>query len=66
MIKGTGWAVENENNPEGFNRFVENLPFGRMGIPEEVANVVTFLCSKQASLVNGTCVTVDGGESKSF
>jgi 3-oxoacyl-[acyl-carrier protein] reductase len=66
MIEGTGWTVEKENDPQGFSSFVENLPLGRMGIPEEVANVVTFLCSKQASLVNGACITVDGGESKSF
>lgn len=66
MIEGTGWTVEKEKNPEGFNRFIENLPLGRMGLPEEVANVVAFLCSKQASLVNGACISVDGGESKSF
>jgi 3-oxoacyl-[acyl-carrier protein] reductase len=66
MIEGTGWTKEKEKNPEGFNRFVENLPLGRMGLPEEVANVVAFLCSKQASLVNGACISVDGGESKSF
>jgi NAD(P)-dependent dehydrogenase (short-subunit alcohol dehydrogenase family) len=31
----------------------------------EVANVVAFLCSEQASLVNGACVAVDGGQSRS-
>ena len=33
---------------------------------EEVAAVVTFLCSTQASLVNGANITVDGGQSRSF
>jgi len=42
------------------------LPLGRLGTPEEVANVVVFLCSELASLVNGSCISVDGGESKSF
>jgi 3-oxoacyl-[acyl-carrier protein] reductase len=38
-----------------------DLPFGRMGKPSEVADVVTFLVSPRASYVSGTIVTVDGG-----
>jgi 3-oxoacyl-[acyl-carrier protein] reductase len=38
-----------------------NLPFGRMGKPREVADVVTFLVSPRASYISGTVVTVDGG-----
>jgi NAD(P)-dependent dehydrogenase (short-subunit alcohol dehydrogenase family) len=38
-----------------------DLPFGRMGKPSEVADVVTFLVSPRASYVSGTVVTVDGG-----
>ena len=38
-----------------------NLPFGRMGKPSEVADVVTFLVSPRASYVSGTIVTVDAG-----
>ena len=34
--------------------------------PEDVANLVVFLCSKKATYINGACITVDGGESKSF
>lgn len=41
-------------------------PLGRMGLPEEVAAVISFLCSKAASLVNGACMTIDGGESHAF
>ena len=36
-------------------------PIGRLGKPEEVANVVLFLASDKASFVNGTSVLVDGG-----
>ena len=37
-------------------------PLGRMGTPQEVAHVVSFLCSEKASLVNGANIIVDGGE----
>jgi len=40
----------------------DNFPLGRMGLPDEVAAVVAFLCSKDASLVNGANIVVDGGE----
>jgi 3-oxoacyl-[acyl-carrier protein] reductase len=45
---------------------LETFPLGRMGLAEEVANVAVFLCSERASLVNGACISVDGGESRSF
>jgi 3-oxoacyl-[acyl-carrier protein] reductase len=38
----------------------------RYGNPQDVAAVVAFLCSEQAKWVNGACIVVDGGESRSF
>lgn len=37
------------------------IPAGRLGSPEEVANVALFLASDQASFVNGAILTVNGG-----
>ena len=37
------------------------IPLGRVGLPEEVAAVVTFLCSGAASYVSGTAINIDGG-----
>ena len=36
-------------------------PIGRIGKPEEIADVVTFLCSPQASFIHGQALVVDGG-----
>jgi len=39
-----------------------DIPLGRIGNPEEAANVITFLCSDAASYVTGTAVNIDGGK----
>lgn len=66
FIPDTGWDDFRKNSPREFARFVESLPLGRLGNPKEVANVVGFLCSDEASLVNGASIVVDGGESCEF
>lgn len=61
------WADFLKENPQKLeDRVKTTLPLGRLGLPEEVASVITFLCSKQASLVNGACIPVDGAEGKAF
>lgn len=40
------------------------IPLGRVGAPEEIAGLVAFLCSAQASWITGTCINVDGGWTK--
>lgn len=67
MIPDTGWEDERKKNPETFGEMVDlNFPLGRLGTPEEVASVIIFVCSEKAGLLNGACIVVDGGESKSF
>lgn len=66
MIPGTGWEKAKEENSLEYQEVIKNIPTGKLGLPQEVADVVTFLCSPKASLVNGACVPIDGGESHKF
>jgi len=67
IFPGGSWQRRVDENPERLAEFVKNeLPLGRFGYPEEVANVVTFLVSDAASLMLGACVNVDGGQSRSL
>jgi 3-oxoacyl-[acyl-carrier protein] reductase len=67
LFHGGSWERRQRDDPEGIAAFVEReLPWGRFGTVAEVADVVTFLVSERASWVVGTCVTVDGGQSRSF
>ena len=64
---GGSWDQRVKENPEAMEEFVEeNIAIGRFGRAEEVADAVTFLCSERASLITGSCINVDGGQSHSL
>src|SRR5438552_1793826 len=66
LWEGGGWSRRQQVDPEGIAEFVrQEMPMGRFGNVEEVANVVVFVCSSQASLLTGACINVDGGQSRS-
>lgn len=66
ILHETGnWIKRVQEDPEGMKEFVRNdIPAGRFGTPEEIANVVAFLASNQASWIVGASINVDGGQSK--
>jgi NAD(P)-dependent dehydrogenase (short-subunit alcohol dehydrogenase family) len=53
--------MDSSQDVETVARLVAEVPARRAGRPEEIASVVAFLCSDEASYVNGAFYVVDGG-----
>ena len=49
------------DDPEGRQRFVATIPWGRLNRPEDLAHAAVFLASSEAEMVTGTAFEVDGG-----
>jgi 3-oxoacyl-[acyl-carrier protein] reductase len=65
LFPGGGWERFRADHPEKFARFEEReLPARRLGTPEEVAPVVSFLVSPRASWINGAMIPVDGAQGR--
>jgi NAD(P)-dependent dehydrogenase (short-subunit alcohol dehydrogenase family) len=47
--------------PQQLDRFDRDTPAGRIGEPEDIADVVVFLCSDLARFITGQNIVVDGG-----
>jgi NAD(P)-dependent dehydrogenase (short-subunit alcohol dehydrogenase family) len=56
MVEGSPWY-----NEEREAELIRRHPIGRLGNPEEIAEIVVWLCSDAASFVTGHTMTVDGG-----
>jgi len=67
ILHPTGnWQKRMDENPEKIRMFVEQeIPAGRFGTVEEIANVAVFLASEKASWIVGATINVDGGQSRS-
>jgi len=56
------WEQRKTTNPQLYGAILKSIPFGRLGHPEEIANVALFLASPLASWVTGQAISVDGGQ----
>ena len=66
MYNGPGFAYTSltqslTDSPETHQALIRMHPMGRLGDAEEIANVVLFLASEEASFVTGAAWAVDGG-----
>lgn len=63
-FEGGAWEMIKGTMPDMYEGTLKQIPTGRMGTPEEVARVVTFLASPAASLVTGINLVADNGFTK--
>ena len=59
---GGVWDQRKTDNPALYKRTFDSIPFGRMGTPDEIAEVALFLASAHARWITGQVITVDGGQ----
>jgi 3-oxoacyl-[acyl-carrier protein] reductase len=66
LFPGGGWERFQQANPERFEAWRQrDFPLGRLGRPEEVADVILFLASPRASWITGASIPVDGAQRQS-
>lgn len=56
------WDEVKRDDPDLFDEVVAEIPFGRMGKPEEIAEAAIFLASGAANWITGQTLAVDGGQ----
>ena len=60
-LTSTDATIDLEKNEAVMAAFRERLPIGRAATPDEIAGVIAFLASDDATFVNGAIISVDGG-----
>lgn len=61
-IERTGGAERLWESDEAAKRTLNSVPLGRLGTPEEIAGLASYLLSDEAAYINGECITMDGGQ----
>jgi 3-oxoacyl-[acyl-carrier protein] reductase len=63
-FSGGAWEGAKASNRAYYDTVLGTIPWGRMGMPEEVGDAVAFLASTRASWITGVCLSVDGAQHK--
>ena len=67
MFPGSTWDEKMKSNRSAVQTLIEEqVPLKRFGKAEEIANAVLFLASQKAAFITGTCMVVDGGQTRAF
>lgn len=67
IFKGSTWKKKlNQDKVKTVDFIKKNVPLKRFGKPDEVARLCLYLCSKEASFINGSIIPIDGGQTKKF
>jgi len=64
-FKGGIWDKKLKKNKfKALQHIKKEVPEKRFGSPREIANLASYLCSEQSSFINGTVISIDGGQNK--
>ena len=67
LFPGSTWDEKIKINEKSVQAMIQaEVPLKRFGCPEDIANAVLFLASKKATFITGSCLVVDGGQTRSF
>ena len=67
LFPGGRWEEKLAEKKESFEAYIrDNVPLQRFGRTDEIADAVLFLASERASFITGTCLIVDGGQTRGF
>ena len=66
-FKGGVWDKNLKKNKSYYKKYINSeVPEKRLGTPEEVAELVGYLCSDSSTFINGSVISIDGGQNKSL
>ena len=54
--------LNNQIEKEELEKLKKLIPLNKIGLPEDVAELISFLCSDKSNYINGQMINIDGGQ----